>query len=244
MSKKEGEEGAGMINITRHEYEYLNYRATFTSNVIVAAAHRNRDMEFEEGTAKEIAKGMVRDSIMRGLDVGLFRPNGESLDMSNMQRMFGLDDQKMEEIQEKWDSAIPWSFVVNFASEFNVDADAVREAHRMELSARAAMIGSMGSAPGMSSEDFENGFREFLAGNGKEVWDALAKDRYILICAHDGHGCEHRFDTLTEAIESAAAGIMSGELESVGGISMNGSLVLTEDELKTNMERIMNAGNN
>lgn len=244
MSEKEGEEGAGMVYITQQEYDYLNYRATFSSNVIVTAAHRNHDMEFESEPAREIAAMMVENSIMRGLDVGIFRPDGEPLDISKMQQMFNLDDEKMGEIREKWDSAIPWSFVMDFASEFNVDADAVRIAHKQELIARAAMIGSLGGVPGVFGEDVEKKFKEFLGGDGKEAWNELAKNKYILACAHDGHDCEHRFETLDEAIESAAVGIMSGELESVGGVSINGALVLTEGELKTNMERIMNAGNN
>lgn len=66
----------------------------------------------------------------------------------------------------------------------------------------------------------------------------LTDTLYALHCEHDGHPCEHSYETIGIAINAAYMGLMSGHLQCVYKITRGNRTVVSEEALRQRLSEI------
>lgn len=208
------------------ERDFLAYENIFLRNMLVTAAQLGEVVD-----VGRFIRQLVADSIESGLESGIVKQDGP------MEMPEGLSTKEQEDFAEIWGVAIPWSITREIADEMGVDADKVRD-----------------FGPDREEEEFgplPEEFGQMLRAAAEEVlstrhldWEERVKGKPVLHCSHDDHTCEHKFETLEEAVDVAAVELAIGRLQSVSHVTVDGVTVMEHEELVHRIEVIHNAGNN
>lgn len=215
------------------DIDYMYYRSTFLENTLIATALRNAELGFEDGPHQEIVKRFVKAGIYKGLEIGLFRPDGEA--HIEMPRPRGRVDTIFD-----WDDKVPWSVAIEVASQLDVDADEVRARFVVDHKEKLDNAGKLGPIE-ESIEDIPEDVRAQLRELANSIADKMARqmaeqmggsDKYFLHCHHDDHACIHGYDSIEELIDSAATELLLGHLQSVEVVTLNDEVVVDEHKLR------------
>lgn len=232
---EEKEESGESLDEIEQERDFLVYENLFLKNAILAAAKIAAPME-----SQEFIQQMYVHGIQSGLELGIFRPDGEFAMPPD------LSEEDRAELEENWDVLIPWSAVVDIAAEEGIDAVEVKNVHLDHLRGQLEQMERM-IDPGVLLDDIAEviqNFAETLYGARVGSWEKRSRGKPVLHCAHNDHSCEHWFDNMSDLYEVAAMELASGELQSVSHVTVDDVTVMEHDQLMTNIDLIRNAGNN
>lgn len=211
------------------------YRASFWVSVAAyCAAQDEYGAEMEQQPGERLGD-IVADFVRREASLGGFRGDEEAAG----------EDGEIEK-------TIPWPAVLTILAEINIDGNAILveyvEGGQQALQNAIELLGR---------QHYPN-TTAFFAGEPitHEIADGIIKDlfgedferkfagKYVLHVTHGDRPCRHPYDSIDEAIEGAALDLHGGVITSVGALSHDGALVLTEGEVRNRVDQIHKAGLN
>lgn len=232
------------------ELSIAQQQANFWFLVVTAAAQRNHNSNYEEGSRRDILQSMVRYAIHDGLLHRIFTPDIMS------SKLPGLDEKETEQIKDEWQGGIPWSVVQDLCDLLEIEYDDVLDnvlRESQEAVMRTAVIrGDDIPMPKFDlSEGAPEGFTAVRIGDlpsdvAEQLFAQLHKnsDDYILEVEHDDHPCRHGYATLEMAIQMAAHDEMTGRIQRAIKITHRGDVAVDEQTLRNHIDQIKAAPSN
>lgn len=209
------------------------YRASFWLSVAIYAAGQDEFGQQEGQAPGERLGDIVADFVREEVSLGGFR-----------------GDEEIEEGESE--KTIPWPAVLTILAEINMDGNMILqeyvEAGQQALQNAIDLLGRQhhpNTTPMFDGEPITHEMADrIIKGVFGEDFEEKFAGRYILHVTHGSRPCQHPYDSVDEAIEGAAADLHRGAITSVGALSHDGALVLTEQEVRDSIDKIHKAGLN
>lgn len=215
--------------------EFDKHKARFMEYALICAAELVTTAGIDELSMLDTLRALLVYAIESGLNNLLFCP----LDPSHL-KIVGMPPEERAEIDKLWDDGIPWPIVCAVCDMHGVNAMKVLEDHLRENFRKGAANGALHafSTVVITFGDIDGNAGVFPADlpNGQPA--------YVLHCSHGGQPCQHPYGTLEAAIQSAAAGIANGFLESIGNITRLDDEIMSAETLLERVAKINNIRNN
>lgn len=230
------------------ELQTAQHQANFWFLVVTAAAKRNHDGKYEEGSRSDIIGNMVRYAIHDGLRHRLFTPDRMP------SKLPGLDEQQTSEIADDWQGGIPWSIVEDLCDLLDIGYNDVLDnvlRETQEVVMRTATIRGDDIPMPDFSQGVPDGFTAVRVGDlppevAERLFEQLHQntDGYVLEVEHDNHPCRHIYETLELAIQMAAHDEITGRIQRAIKITYHGDVVCSEETLRNHIDQIKAAPSN